>query len=75
MFSFSQLNLVFLNLEKRDKVVEKYGLIFTEVVKIFEYKINNDRYWDKAKLHYQVMKKALSITETLYSRYSLFFSL
>lgn len=73
MFSFGQLNLASLNLEKRAKVVEKYRLVSTKAVKIFEYKKNNNGYWDEAKLYYQMMKKALPITKALYFRYSLFF--
>ena len=43
LFPFSQLNLAFLISEKRNKIVEKYGLEFTKTVKIFEYKKNNNR--------------------------------
>lgn len=39
-------------------------------MKIFEYGKNNDRYWDKAKLYYQALKKVLPITKILYFRYS-----
>lgn len=42
-------------------------------MKIFEYKKNNDKYQDKAKLYYQVMKKALPITKIFYFRHSLLF--
>ena len=44
-----------------------------EAVKIFEYGKNNNRYWDRAKLHKQVVEKALSIAEALYLGYSLCF--
>lgn len=44
LFLFGQLNLAFLSLEKRDKVVKKCRLVFTEAVEIFEYRKNNDRY-------------------------------
>lgn len=73
LFSFNQLNLAFLSSEKKDKVVKKCGLVSTEVVEIFEYRKNNDRYWNKAKLYYQTMKKVLLIAEALYPGYSLFF--
>ena len=39
----------------------------------FEYGINNDGYWDRAKLHQQVVNKALPIAEALYPGYSLLF--
>lgn len=45
----------------------------TELVEIFEYGKNNNRYWDGAKLHQQVINKALSIAETLYPGYSILF--
>ncbi len=45
----------------------------TESVEIFEYGKNNDGYWDGAKLHQQVVNKALSIAETLYLGYLLLF--
>ena len=73
LLPFSQLNLASLSPEKRDKVVEKCGLMFTKFVEIFEYKKKNDRYWNKAKLHYQVIKKALSIAEAFYPGYFFFF--
>lgn len=45
----------------------------TEVVEIFEYRKNNDGYWDKTKLHQQVVTKALLIAKALYPSYSLIF--
>lgn len=48
---FRCLNLSFLSLEKRQKVIKKFELIYTKVVKNFEYKKNNNRYWDEAKLY------------------------
>lgn len=45
----------------------------TNTVKIFEYKKNNDKYWDRAKLYYQIIKKTLPIAETLYPKYFFFF--
>ena len=38
----------------------------TEAVEVFEYEKNNDGYWDGAKLHQQVVNKALPIAEALY---------
>lgn len=39
------------------------------MVKLFGYKKNNERYWDRAKLHKQVVGKALPIIETSYLDY------
>lgn len=44
LLSFGQLNLAFLSSEKKKKVVEKYSLLETKAVEIFENKKNNDRY-------------------------------
>lgn len=44
-----------------------------EIIEIFEYKKNNDGYWDRAKLYQQVVTKALLIAEVLYPDYSLSF--
>lgn len=63
---FNQLNLASLNLEKREKAVEKYGLLTTKAVRNFKYKKNNDGYCDRAKLYYQIVNKALPIIEFLY---------
>ena len=73
LLPFGRLNLASLSPEKRDEVVEKCGLVSTEAMEIFEYGKNNDGYWDGAKLHHQVMKKALPIAEALYPGYSLLF--
>ena len=47
--------------------------MYIESVEIFEYGKNNDGYWDGAKLHQQVVNKALPIAEALYLGYSLLF--
>lgn len=73
LFPFGQLNLAFLSPEKRDKVVEKCGLVSTKVVEIFKYEKNNNSYQDEAKLYYQVMNKTLPITEVFYLEYSFLF--
>ena len=54
-------------------MIEKIGLTFTEVVELFEYGKNNEKYWDGPKLHKQVVTKALPIAEALYPGYSLLF--
>lgn len=48
-------------------------LAHTEAVELFEYEKNNERYWDGAKLHQQVVNKALPIAKALYPGYSLLF--
>ncbi len=40
-------------------------------MEIFEYEKNNDGHWDGAKLHQQVVNKALHIAEALHPGYSL----
>lgn len=54
LLPFGQLNLAFLTLEKRDKVIKKYKLVSIKAMKIFKYKKNYYKYWDRAKLYYQV---------------------
>lgn len=73
LLPFRHLNLFFLSSEKRQEVLEKTGFIHIETVEIFEYGKNNDRYWDRAKLHQQVINKALPIAEAFYPSYSLLF--
>lgn len=70
---FGRLNLASLSPERREEIVQETGLIETEAVEVFEYGKNNDGYWDGAKLHQQVVKKALPIAEALYPGYSLLF--
>lgn len=43
LFFFGQFNLAFLNLEKRDKVVQRCRLVSINVMKIFKYGKNNDK--------------------------------
>ncbi len=45
----------------------------TEPVEVFQYGKNNEGYWDGAKLHRQMVDKALPIAEALYPGYSLSF--
>ena len=73
IFPFSQLNLASFSPRKRQEIVQETWLIETEAVEVFEYEKNNDEYWDGAKLHQQVVKKALPIAETLYLDYSVLF--
>lgn len=51
IFLFRRLNLLFLTLKQREDVLEKTRLTYTEVIKIFEYKKNNNNYWNRAKLY------------------------
>lgn len=53
--------------------MDKTGLTILEAVELFEYRKNNERYWDGAKLHKQVVSKALPITKVLYPDYLLLF--
>lgn len=70
---YGRLNLAFLTPKKSEKVIQQMGLTTTEAVKVFKYGKNNNRYWDEAKLHKQVVEKALSIAKTFYPGYSLCF--
>lgn len=70
---FGRLNLVLLPPKKSQEVIKKTGWMHTELIEIFKYKKNNDRYWDGAKLHQQVENKALPITKALYPCYSFLF--
>lgn len=45
----------------------------TKAVEVFEYGKNNDRYWNRAKLHKQMVDKALPITQAFYPKYALLF--
>lgn len=73
IFLFGHLNLALLLFDKKQEIIKKSGLIYTKLVKIFEYEKNNNRYWDRVILHQQVVNKALRITKTLYPSYSLLF--
>lgn len=44
-----------------------------EIIKVFGYKKDNDRYWNKTKLYQQVVKKVLCITKIFYPDYLLLF--
>lgn len=70
---FGRLNLVFLTPEKKEEVVMQSGLTETEAVEILKYGKNNEGYWNGAKLHKQVVDKALPIAEALYPGYLLLF--
>ena len=70
---FGRLNLFLLSEEKQQEVIEKTGLTFKDVVELFKYGKNNEKYWNSPKLHKQVVTKALSIAETFYPGYSLLF--
>lgn len=73
LLPFGCLNLSSLSQQKRDEIVLKTGLALTEAVEIFKYGKNHEGYWDGAKLHKQVVTKALPIAEALYPGYSLLF--
>ncbi len=53
--------------------MEKCDCLEIKVVEVFKYKKNNNGYWDRTKLHKQVVSKTLPIAKVLYPRYSLLF--
>lgn len=53
--------------------MKKTKLNVTKVIKLFEYKKANKKYWDRHKLHKQVVNKVLSLVKALYPSYSLLF--
>ena len=63
-FSHGRLNLASFIQKKKEEVAHQNELQEIESVEIFEYRKNEDGYWDGAK---QVVNKALSIAEALYS--------
>ena len=69
---YGRLNLASLTSEERE-TIRGTRLLEEEAVEIFEYGKNNDGYWDGAKLHQQVVNKALLIAEALYPGYALLF--
>lgn len=73
LLPFGWLNLFSLTPEKREQIKEKTRLVETKAIEIFEYRKNNDGYWDRAKLYKQVVDKALLIAQAFYPRYSLLF--
>lgn len=54
-------------------MIQQTELTFTEIVEIFKYGKNNDEYWNRAKLHKQIVEKTLLIAAGLYLRYLLCF--
>ena len=72
LLPYGRLNLASPTSEKRE-VIHETGLLEEEAVEIFEYGKNNDGYWNGAKLHQQVVNKALTIAEALYPGYSLLY--
>ena len=56
-------------------MLEQTKLEVTEAIKLFEYEKANEGYWDRPKLHEQVVNKAFLIIEALYPGYSLIFYL
>lgn len=47
---FRRLNLLSLSLKNRQMIIEKPGLTYTKVVKLFKYGKNNNRYYNRVKL-------------------------
>lgn len=73
LLPFSRLNLLSLSEKKQKEVIKKIKLTILETVELFEYRKNNEGYWDGAKLHKQLISKTLPITEVFYLGYSLLF--
>lgn len=67
---FSWLNLFLLLEEKQNEVIKKTKLTILEAVRLFEYRKNNKKYEDGAKLYKQIVSKALSIAKAFYPGYS-----
>lgn len=73
LLSFEHLNLSSLFEEKKKEMVQKSSLKVIKVMKIFEYRKSNNRYWDKPKLHHLIIIKVFFIAEAFYLDYSLLF--
>lgn len=73
LLPYGRLNLSSLSPEKEKEIIESKSLTVTEAAELFEYGKNHEGYWDGAKLHEQVISKALPIAEALYPGYSLLF--
>ena len=72
---FGRLNFSSLPEDKKKYVMEKAERTITKAVVLFEYGKVNKGYWDRLKLHQQVVNKTLHIAEALYPGYSLLFLL
>lgn len=53
--------------------MEKSELTITEAVELFKYRKANKEYWNRPKLHKQVVNKALPLARAFYPGYSLLF--
>ena len=73
LLPYGRLNFNSLTQDKKEEIAFITGLLETEAAKIFKYGKNHDRYWDGAKLHQQIVHKALPIAEGLYPGYLLLF--
>lgn len=51
--------------------MKKIALTILKVIRLFEYKKNNKKYWNKVKLYKYVVNKTLLIIKTFYLDYSL----
>ena len=73
LLPFGRLNFLSLSEEKKKEVLKQTELKITKATKLFEYKKANKDYWNRPKLHKQVVNKALPIAEVLYPGYLLLF--
>lgn len=53
--------------------MQETKLLKSKAIKIFEYEKKNNKYWNRAKLYQQVVKKTLPFVKALYPNYSLLF--
>lgn len=74
LFPFGQLGISHLADVDQKSFLATTGLAKTEAAELFEYRKNNNRYWDRPKLIKQVVQKAIPIAEALYPGYSLLFT-
>ncbi len=54
---YGKSNLAFFTLKIKKEFVQQTGLTIIQAVESFKNKKNNHRYWDRAKLYKQMVKK------------------
>ena len=72
LFSFDRLDLESLSSKKQAEVVKKTRLNMTKTVEVFEYRKNDEWYWDRVKLHRKMFDKTLPTAEVFYQDSPLF---
>ena len=71
LLPFKHLNRSSLLEDKKKEVMKKAEITIIKAVILFEYEKANKGYWDKLKLHQQVVNKALPIAKAFNPDYSL----